>query len=94
MQRITISEIKQHPWFLKSLPKELVEVERTNYAELENDQPAQSIEEIMRIIQEAKSPGEGSKSSGQSAAGTSDTDDIEADVESEADASGDYMGAV
>lgn len=46
----------------------------------------------MRIIQEAKTPGEGSKGSG--ADGTSDTDDIEADVESEADASGDYLRAV
>lgn len=46
----------------------------------------------MRIIQEAKLPGEGSKSSGKSTAGTSDTDDIEADVESEVDVSGDYVG--
>lgn len=94
MQRITIPEIKQHPWFLKNLPTELVEVERTNYAELESNRPTQSVEEIMRIIQDAKTPGKGSKGSGQSAAGTSDTDDIEADVEYEADASGDYVGAV
>ena len=76
------------------MPKEILEVEKTNYSKLENDQPTQSIEEIMRIIQEAKTPGEGSKASiGQgttrAGASTSDPDD-----ESEIDVSGDYMEAV
>ncbi|KAE9446621.1 hypothetical protein C3L33_21480, partial [Rhododendron williamsianum] len=64
-KRITIPEIKQHPWFLKSMPKELIEGEKTNYEESSHDQPLQSVEEIMRIIQEAKTPGEGSKSKGK-----------------------------
>ncbi|XVF10937.1 hypothetical protein REPUB_Repub07fG0226400 [Reevesia pubescens] len=92
-KRITIPEIKQHPWFLKNLPKELVEIEKTNYAESERDQPSQSVEEIMRIIQEAKTPGKGAKVGEQAAAaaaGTSEPDDAEADLESEVDVSGDF----
>uniref|UniRef100_A0A803PMY6 non-specific serine/threonine protein kinase n=1 Tax=Cannabis sativa TaxID=3483 RepID=A0A803PMY6_CANSA len=90
-KRITIPEIKQHPWFLKNLPKELVEVEKTNQAKSETDQNTQSVEEIMRIIQEAKTPGEGSKATtGLGAtASTSDPDD-----ESEIDVSGDYLESV
>ncbi|PON37022.1 GPCR kinase [Parasponia andersonii] len=93
-KRIAIPEIKQHPWFLKNLPKELLEVEKTNYAKLEEDQPTQSIEEIMRIIQEARTPGEGSKATagqGTTGAGTSTSDP---DDESEVDVSGDYVEAV
>ena len=77
---------------MKNLPIELIEIEKTNYAEAE--QPTQSIEEIMRIIQEAKMPGEGSKAGGQAAASSSDIDDIEADIESEVDVSGDHASAV
>ncbi|KDP30449.1 hypothetical protein JCGZ_17137 [Jatropha curcas] len=87
-KRITIPEIKQHPWFLKNLPKELIEIEKTNYAESESDQPSQSVDEIMRIIQEAKTPGEAAKVSKQTVAGTSD--DF-GDLESEIDESGDFV---
>ncbi|KAG8634246.1 serine/threonine-protein kinase SAPK3 [Manihot esculenta] len=86
-KRITIPEIKQHPWFLKNFPKELIEIEKKNYAESERDQPSQSVDEVMRIIQEAKTPGEGAKLSEQAIAGTSD--DLDADLESEIDVSGD-----
>ncbi|XVF52468.1 hypothetical protein PTKIN_Ptkin05aG0020400 [Pterospermum kingtungense] len=89
-KRITIPEIKQHPWFLKNLPKELVEIEKTNFAESERDQPSQGVEEIMRIIQEATTPGEGAKVGEQAgAAGSSDPDDADADIESEVDVSSD-----
>jgi serine/threonine-protein kinase SRK2 len=76
------------------LPKELIEIEKTNYAEAGSEQPSQSVEEIMRIIQEAKMPGEGSKAGLRAAAGASDSDDVEADIESEVDVSGDYVSAV
>ncbi|XP_002517501.2 serine/threonine-protein kinase SAPK3 [Ricinus communis] len=88
-KRITIPEIKQHPWFLKNLPKELIEIEKTTYAESERDQPSQSVEEIMRIIQEAKTPGEGAKFSELAVPGTSD--DLDADLESEIDISGEFV---
>ncbi|KAG9452539.1 hypothetical protein H6P81_005443 [Aristolochia fimbriata] len=94
-KRITIPEIKKHPWFLKNLPKELVEGERTNYESMERDQPSQSTEEIMRIIQEARTPAVGVKTDGQSAAGNMDVDEVDtdADAEEEVDYSGDLLGA-
>ncbi|XP_072987327.1 serine/threonine-protein kinase SAPK3 [Typha latifolia] len=46
-KRITIPEIKKHPWFLKNLPKEIAEGERTNYEGRQADQPMQSVEEII-----------------------------------------------
>ncbi|XVE57541.1 hypothetical protein DITRI_Ditri04bG0098500 [Diplodiscus trichospermus] len=93
-KRITIPEIKQHPWFLKNLPKELVEIEKTNFAESARDQPSQSVEEIMRIIQEAKTLAEGAKVGEQAVAGPSDPDDAEADLESEVDVSGDFYASM
>ncbi|PSR93495.1 Serine/threonine-protein kinase [Actinidia chinensis var. chinensis] len=92
-KRITISEIKQHPWFLKSMPKELIEGEKTNCEEPNRAQPLQSVEEIMRIIQEAKTPGEGSKAEGQASASTGcfDPDDTDIDLDYEVDNSGDYV---
>ena len=51
-QRITIREIKNHPWFLKNLPKDLTdaaqEIERASSYAL------QSVGEIMKIVEEAK----------------------------------------
>lgn len=95
LQRISIPEIKQHPWFFKNLPKELLEVEKTNYAKLENDDPpTQSVEEIMRIIQEAKEPGEGAKASGQGATTAAGTSSLDPDDELEIDVSGDYIEAI
>ncbi|KAK6947497.1 Protein kinase domain [Dillenia turbinata] len=81
-KRITIPEIKQHPWFLKNLPKEIAEAEKTNY-EVGSNQPAQSVEEIMRIIEEAKKPVEGAKVGEQPVGGSFDPDDMDADIESE-----------
>ncbi|XP_061343949.1 serine/threonine-protein kinase SAPK3-like [Gastrolobium bilobum] len=60
--RITVTEIKQHPWLSKKLPRQKFEAEiKKDYKETWKDQPRQSVEEIMRIIQEARIPGPGSK---------------------------------
>ncbi|KAK4787673.1 hypothetical protein SAY86_011506 [Trapa natans] len=88
-KRITMPEIKQHPWFLKNLPKELIEVEKTNYQK-EQDQTLQSVEEIMRIIEEARTVPEGSKSDAQGATGAS-LDADEEDLESEVDVSCEFI---
>lgn len=48
----------------------------------------------MRIIQEARTPGEGSKVDGHSLDGALDSDDLEADLESEIDVSGEFMAPV
>ncbi|URD79917.1 serine threonine-protein kinase [Musa troglodytarum] len=58
-KRITISEIRNHPWFLKNLPRELTEAAQAQYYKRDNDAPTyspQSIEEIMRIVSEARTP--------------------------------------
>ncbi|KAL6844246.1 hypothetical protein ACP4OV_025919 [Aristida adscensionis] len=70
-KRITMSEIKSHPWYLKNLPRELKEEAQAAYytrrgapdhaAGASNNANAngaaysvQSVEEIMRIVQEAQ----------------------------------------
>ncbi|XP_023551762.1 serine/threonine-protein kinase SAPK3-like isoform X1 [Cucurbita pepo subsp. pepo] len=93
-KRITIQEIKQLPWFFKNLPKELIEIEKTNFKRQEHNQLSQSVEEIMQIVREAMTPGEGSKVGDQALAGGSGLDDLDADIDSEIDVSGDYVTAV
>lgn len=91
-KRITIPEIKKHPWFLKNLPKELIEGEKTNYEDANCDRPTQSVEEIMRVINEARKPGDLSKAGAMSAFETIDPDDE--DVDSEVDLSGEFVGSI
>lgn len=65
MQRITIAEIKKHPWFLKNLPRELTETAQAAYFRKENPTfSLQSVEEIMKIVEEAKTPARVSRSIG------------------------------
>lgn len=59
LKRITIPEIKQHPWFLKNLPREISEREKASFKDKEAVEPTQQpVEEIMRIVQLAKTPGD------------------------------------
>ncbi|XP_055810206.1 serine/threonine-protein kinase SAPK1-like isoform X1 [Solanum dulcamara] len=51
-KRITIPEIKKHPWFLKNLPVEFMEEGRNECIDVNN--PRQSIEEVLAVIQEAR----------------------------------------
>lgn len=88
-ERITIPNIKNHPWFLKNLSRELIEAEKTNCATLENDGQSQSVEEIMNIIQEAKTPVAGALAVNQSALGSTE-DDLNADVDAQVDESSDF----
>ncbi|XP_042483691.1 serine/threonine-protein kinase SAPK3-like [Macadamia integrifolia] len=92
-KRITIPEIKKHPWFLENLPGELIEGEK-NYADTDHDQSFQSIEEILKIIKEARKPEEGSKFEDHSDVGAVELEEIEADVESEVENSGDFVTSV
>lgn len=96
-RRITIPEIKRLPWFLKNLPKDLMDAEKSSSKEPETDQQQeqqhqQSVEEIMRIIQEAKIPGEATKAQ-TPILGSLDPDDDTEDLELEAeiDDSGDFI---
>lgn len=59
LQRITIREIRNHPWFLKNLPRELTEAAQGQYYKRDNSAPTyslQSEEEIMRIVSDARIP--------------------------------------
>jgi len=55
-KRITIREIRHHPWFLKNLPRELMEGADAGYPHDDYNNPPQPTDEILRIIEEAKVP--------------------------------------
>ncbi|CAO2836995.1 unnamed protein product [Amaranthus hypochondriacus] len=60
-RRLSVKEIKSHPWFLKNLPKELTEQAQAMYYQRDNpNNPSfaslQSVEEIMKIVSEARNP--------------------------------------
>ncbi|KAH7575774.1 hypothetical protein JRO89_XS02G0216700 [Xanthoceras sorbifolium] len=56
-RRITLKDVKTHPWFLKNLPRELTEPAQAIYYKKENPTfSLQSVEEIMKIVEEAKVP--------------------------------------
>ncbi|KAK1430507.1 hypothetical protein QVD17_13303 [Tagetes erecta] len=97
-KRITIPEIKKHPWFKKNMPKELVEGEKTNYENTSRDQFLQSVNEINQIIQEAKTLGEESTKHGKNAINDGsfdpDNDEIDLEDEDEDEFSGDYASQV
>ncbi|KAJ3673419.1 hypothetical protein LUZ60_006793 [Juncus effusus] len=89
-KRITIPEIKKHPWFLKNLPKEIAQGEKPNFKERENEDNSnsamQTVDEIMQIIQEAQKPGEAGKAGiDPSDAELAELDDVDADT------SGDFL---
>ncbi|XP_074275029.1 serine/threonine-protein kinase SRK2A-like [Silene latifolia] len=64
-RRISIREIKSHPWFLKNLPRELTEAHQATYYRRENPTfSLQTVEEIMKIVDEAKNPPPVSRSLG------------------------------
>ncbi|KAE9591902.1 hypothetical protein Lal_00038973 [Lupinus albus] len=75
-KRVTIKEIKSHPWFLKNLPRELTEMAQAVYYRKENPTfSIQSIEDIMNIVQEAKTPPIVSRSIGGFGWGGEEDDD-------------------
>ncbi|CAN4079618.1 unnamed protein product [Withania somnifera] len=55
-QRITMPEIRNHVWFLKNLPADLMDDKMISDQFEEPDQPMQSIDAIMQIISEATVP--------------------------------------
>ncbi|XP_022947767.1 serine/threonine-protein kinase SRK2I-like isoform X1 [Cucurbita moschata] len=58
--RITIPEIKNHSWFLKNLPSDLMDENTMGNQFEEPDQPMQSLDTRMQIIAEATIPAVGS----------------------------------
>ncbi|KAM7520520.1 hypothetical protein LguiB_019482 [Lonicera macranthoides] len=88
-KRITIPEIRNHEWFLKNLPADLVE-ENISKAFEEPDQPMQSIEVIMQIISEATIPPVGLYNFDMD----DDMDDLESDPDLDIDSSGEIIYAI
>lgn len=87
-QRITITGIKNHPWFLKNLPMEMMEGGswQTNDVNI----PSQSIEEVLFIIHEARKRVESPDVAGHLIEGSMDLDDLDAEVE-DVETSGDFV---
>ncbi|KAG9135471.1 hypothetical protein Leryth_007229 [Lithospermum erythrorhizon] len=86
-RRITIKEIKQHPWFLKNLPRGLTEVAQAAYYRKQNPTfSLQSVEEIMKIVDEAKTPPPVSRSiSGFGWGAEEEEEEVEDEVEEDED---------
>ncbi|PKI39287.1 hypothetical protein CRG98_040343 [Punica granatum] len=94
-QRISIPEIRNHEWFLKNLPADLMDENMMNNQFQEPDQPMQSMEDIMRIISEATIPAVGANNLNQYLTGSLDIDDeMEEDLESDPDLDIDSSGEV
>ncbi|KAL6220116.1 hypothetical protein ACLB2K_007873 [Fragaria x ananassa] len=91
-KRITIPEIKQHPWFLKNLPSEFMDEDDMQIGEVQKNEIAQSVEEIVSIIQEARKLGDGIKVG--HFLGSMDLDEIDdADID-DIETSGDFVCAL
>ncbi|KAK6775114.1 hypothetical protein RDI58_026115 [Solanum bulbocastanum] len=98
-KRITIEEIKKHSWFLKDLPIEYMEGEDASLQMKEENEPTQSIDEVLAIIQEAKKPGERPKGCDLLVKGISssidldddDDSDIDDDTDDEIETSGEFI---
>ncbi|KAG6424050.1 hypothetical protein SASPL_114461 [Salvia splendens] len=88
-QRISMLEIRNHPWFLKNLPADLMD-ETTQFQEL--DQPMQSLETIMQIISEATIHPVGSYNLDMM--DDDDMDDLDSDPDLDIDSSGEVIYAM
>uniref|UniRef100_A0A0D9Z8C5 non-specific serine/threonine protein kinase n=1 Tax=Oryza glumipatula TaxID=40148 RepID=A0A0D9Z8C5_9ORYZ len=96
-QRITIPEIKNHPWFLKNLPIEMTDEYQRSMQLADMNTPSQSLEEVMAIIQEARKPGDAMKLAGAgqvACLGSMDLDDIDDIDDIDIENSGDFVCAL
>ncbi|CAI9758784.1 unnamed protein product [Fraxinus pennsylvanica] len=94
-QRITIPEIRNHSWFLKNLPADLMD-ERTMGNQFEEpEQPMQSLEVIMQIISEATIPPAGLYNLSMTDDDMEDLDsDPDLDIDIDIDSSGEIICAM
>ncbi|XP_042464134.1 serine/threonine-protein kinase SAPK10-like isoform X2 [Zingiber officinale] len=75
IERISIPEIRNHEWFLKNLPAELMDDNTMSSQYEEPDQPMQSSDEIMQILAEATIPAVGTTGLNQHLFGSLELDD-------------------
>nr|AEF00939.1 serine/threonine-protein kinase [Oryza sativa Japonica Group] len=83
--RISIPEIRNHPWFLKNLPADLMDDSKMSSQYEEPEQPMQSMDEIMQILAEATIPAAGSGGINQFLNDGLDLDDDMEDLDSDPD---------
>ncbi|KAF6170319.1 hypothetical protein GIB67_043009 [Kingdonia uniflora] len=94
-KRLTMSEIKSHPWFLKNLPIDLMDDVDGNFQSNDISNPSQSIEDIFAIVREAGKLVEGATFGGNIIGGSMDLDDLDDDVDlDDVEASGDFVCAL
>ncbi|KAK8918726.1 Serine/threonine-protein kinase SAPK10 [Platanthera zijinensis] len=98
--RFTMTEIRNHEWFLRNLPTDLMDdIAMSNQYE-EPEQPMQSIDQIMQIIAEATIPAAGTLGLNQYLTGSldldddDDMDDFASDPELDVDSSGEIVYAM
>nr|GMD51783.1 serine/threonine-protein kinase SRK2I-like [Ipomoea batatas]GMD55245.1 serine/threonine-protein kinase SRK2I-like [Ipomoea batatas] len=90
-QRITMPEIKNHAWFLKNLPGDLMDDNMMSTQFEEPDQPMQSIDTIMQIVSEATIPPAGLYNLELM---DDDMDDLDSDPDLDVDSSGEIVYAM
>ncbi|CAN0878992.1 Serine/threonine-protein kinase SRK2E [Linum grandiflorum] len=99
-KRITIPEIRNHEWFLKNLPVDLIGDDNAS-SQFDEQQSWQSVDEIMQIIAEATLPAAGTWSLNQGLMGSLDIDDemdeddeIQSDLDIDFESSGEIVYAM
>ncbi|ONM09679.1 SnRK2 serine threonine protein kinase8 [Zea mays] len=95
--RITIPEIRNHSWFLKNLPADLMDDDSMSNQYEEPDQPMQTMDQIMQILTEATIPPACSRSINVLADGLDmddDMDDLDSDSDLDVDSSGEIVYAM
>ncbi|OIT07382.1 PREDICTED: serine/threonine-protein kinase SAPK1-like isoform X1 [Nicotiana attenuata] len=85
-KRITIPEIKKHPWFLKNLPVEFMEEGRHECIDVNN--PSQSMEEVLAVIEEARIDLQVSKVVANACEGSMELDELD---DEDIETSGDFV---
>ncbi|GKU99018.1 hypothetical protein SLEP1_g11933 [Rubroshorea leprosula] len=95
--RITIPEIRNHEWFLRNLPADLMNENTMGDHFEEADQPLQSVDAIMQIISEATIPAVGANSIDRYMMDNledEDMDDLDSESELDIDSSGEIVYAI
>ncbi|KAF6155264.1 hypothetical protein GIB67_019790 [Kingdonia uniflora] len=93
--RLTMSEIKNHSWFLKNLPIDLMDDVNDSFQSNDIINPYQSFEDIFAIVREAGKLVEGATFGGNIIGGNMDLDDLDNDVDlDDVEASGDFVCAL
>ncbi|KAL9253240.1 Serine/threonine-protein kinase SAPK7-like protein [Drosera capensis] len=83
-KRVTISEIKSYPWFTKNLPRELMDSAQAIYYQSDNPRfSLKSVDDIMKIVREARIPPPSSRSIPGFGWGTENYDGAEEEEELE-----------